>query len=294
MFLSLICIFFGANSSFGQNHDVTISNEVIVYFKSGLQDKNNMVEITSPSIDQILSKFNISKDNILKAFPDFDKKNVVSFDEFGSAVTLPDLSKIYLLRVKRGINRKNLIADLLKNENVLYAELNSMALPHGVPNDEFFSQQYSLKNTGQNGGTIDADIDADEAWDIYTGNSNNILALFDGGINKNRTDLSGKVIGDDGTGWYGHGTATAAVAGAKTNNATGMAGVDWNVKLLAKRIDYEGAQTICNKIISASDNSNVKVMNHSWGMLSGEYNTTVRIGFSYAFKMNKVSIASSI
>ncbi len=294
MFLSLIFTFMAQISSFGQNRDVTINNEVIVYFKSGIQDNKNTIEINSQSVKQILDKFNISKENIFKAFPDFDKKSALSFNEFGSAVTLPDLSKIYLLRVKQGVSRKELVNDLLKNDNVLYAEINSMPIPLGTPNDELFSEQWSLKNTGQNGGTIDADIDADEAWDIYTGNSNNIIALFDGGINKNRTDLSGKVIGDDGTGWYGHGTATAAVAGAKTNNnGIGMAGVDWNVKLMAKRIDYQGAQTICNKIISASDNNNVKVMNHSWMLDPGEFNITVRLGFAYSYKMNKVSIAAA-
>jgi serine protease len=38
-----------------------------------------------------------------------------------------------------------------------------------VPNDAQFTQQWHHVNTGQNGGTVDADIDSDLAWDITTG-----------------------------------------------------------------------------------------------------------------------------
>ncbi len=37
------------------------------------------------------------------------------------------------------------------------------------PDDPQFGSQWGLHNTGQSGGTPDADIDAPEAWDITTG-----------------------------------------------------------------------------------------------------------------------------
>ena len=38
-----------------------------------------------------------------------------------------------------------------------------------IPNDATFTSQWHHNNTGQTGGTADADIDSDLAWDITTG-----------------------------------------------------------------------------------------------------------------------------
>ena len=52
------------------------------------------------------------------------------------------------------------------NPNVEYAELNGIA--HAL-DDPLFPTQWGLNNTGQLGGTPDADIDAPEAWAVTTG-----------------------------------------------------------------------------------------------------------------------------
>jgi hypothetical protein len=62
------------------------------------------------------------------------------------------------------------------------------------PNDQYFGQQWYLHNTGQgtNDGkttTIDADIDAPEAWSITKGNSNITIAIIDEGVTSNHPDL---------------------------------------------------------------------------------------------------------
>ena len=51
-----------------------------------------------------------------------------------------------------------------------------------------------MHNTGQNGGTIDADIDAIEAWDISTGGvtplgDTIVVAIVDGGMLLTHADL---------------------------------------------------------------------------------------------------------
>ncbi|WP_196811805.1 hypothetical protein, partial [Dolichospermum circinale] len=46
-----------------------------------------------------------------------------------------------------------------------------------TPNDPGFGQLWGLHNTGQTGGTPDADIDAPEAWDIQTGNPNLVIGV---------------------------------------------------------------------------------------------------------------------
>jgi hypothetical protein len=46
------------------------------------------------------------------------------------------------------------------------------------PNDPQFNQLWGLNNTGQTGGTPDADIDAPEAWDIQQGSPNVVVAVL--------------------------------------------------------------------------------------------------------------------
>ena len=46
-----------------------------------------------------------------------------------------------------------------------YAEVNKILRATAVPNDPRFGELYGLNNTGQTGGTADADIDAPEGWD---------------------------------------------------------------------------------------------------------------------------------
>lgn len=54
-----------------------------------------------------------------------------------------------------------------------------------TPNDPAYPQLWGLNNTGQSGGTPDADIDAPEAWDIQTGNANTVIGVIDTGVDYN-------------------------------------------------------------------------------------------------------------
>ncbi|MCC6425441.1 MAG: hypothetical protein IT435_01340 [Phycisphaerales bacterium] len=73
-----------------------------------------------------------------------------------------------------------------------------------------------MHNTGQtvNGdpSVADADIDTAEAWDLYTGNPNMVIAVVDTGVNYNHPDLAanarvnpgeiaGNSVDDDGNGF---------------------------------------------------------------------------------------------
>jgi len=68
-----------------------------------------------------------------------------------------------------GILVHTALARLRADSSVLYAEPNYILTAAAVPNDPRFAELYGLDNTGQTGGTPDADIDAPEAWDIQTG-----------------------------------------------------------------------------------------------------------------------------
>ena len=73
-----------------------------------------------------------------------------------------------------------------------------------VPNDSSFGQQWGMHNTGQTGGTADADIDAVEAWDITTGDPGFVLANIDTGVRYTHQALVSHYRGNLGGGVFGH------------------------------------------------------------------------------------------
>ena len=102
------------------------------------------------------------------------------------------------------------------------------SLPGGT-NDPRYNEQWHYNNTGQTGGTVDADIDLPEAWAIQTGMSNIIVSVHDGGVDTDHEDLAGNMwvnpneiagngIDDDNNGYiddingYNFGDGTGAIA----------------------------------------------------------------------------------
>lgn len=136
-----------------------------------------------------------------------------------------------------------------------------------LPGDPSFTQQWHHNNTGQTGGTADADIDSDLAWDITTGGTTAtgediVVCMVEGsGGNLNHQDLSpnrwintaeipGNGIDDDNNGYIddyngwntvndnddtgtgAHGTNCLGMIGAKGDNNLNVAGANWDVKLM--------------------------------------------------------------
>ena len=136
-----------------------------------------------------------------------------------------------------------------------------------LPGDPSITQQWHHNNTGQTGGTADADIDSDLAWDITTGGTTAtgddiVVCLVEGGggnldhqdLDPNRWvntgEIDGNGIDDDGNGYVddyngwntgsnnddygnsGHGTNCLGMIGAKGNNNIAVAGANWDVKLM--------------------------------------------------------------
>ena len=63
-------------------------------------------------------------------------------------------------------------------------------LRQSILNDELFDDQWPLNNTGQNNGTVDADIDADLAWTEFgLGKAGTIIAVIDTGFDMAHLDL---------------------------------------------------------------------------------------------------------
>src|SRR5918999_897740 len=130
---------------------------------------------------------------------------------------------------------------LNRSSLVQYAEPNFILRTQATPNDPLFSQLYGLHNTGQTGGTGDADIDAPEGWDAaglaaFPATGGVKIGTVDTGIDQTHPDLSGKTVNcADSTGGLliegtcvddnMHGTHVAGTISARTNNGVGVAGV---------------------------------------------------------------------
>lgn len=89
------------------------------------------------------------------------------------------------------------VEDALKIYNntggILYAGPNyKLEVMSTEPNDTHYQngKLWGMHNTGQFGGTEDADIDAPEAWDIETDASDIIVAVIDSGVDYTHPDLS--------------------------------------------------------------------------------------------------------
>jgi subtilisin family serine protease/subtilisin-like proprotein convertase family protein len=65
----------------------------------------------------------------------------------------------------------------------------SSALLASIPTDARSSEQWSLRNIGQNGGTAGADIDATSAWDVTKGSTRITVAVMDTGVDYTHRDL---------------------------------------------------------------------------------------------------------
>jgi subtilisin family serine protease len=117
-----------------------------------------------------------------------------------------------------------------------------------IPNDEYFPYQWHLHNTGQFGGTPDADINAPEAWEITAGDPNIVVAIVDTGVDSNHPDLVNNLVsgydvyGNDdlpepvvGNHRDAHGTACAGLVAAEGNNDIGVVGVAWKCKVMPIR-----------------------------------------------------------
>lgn len=142
-----------------------------------------------------------------------------------------------------------------------------------IPNDPIFgSKQYYHVNSGNfnetpsHGAVVGADMDTDLAWDITTGNSSVVLGVFDSGLDFTNTEFLGRHwvnndeipnnnIDDDNNGYvddvngwdfvnednnptddHSHGTNVTGIAAATGNNNFGMAGVDWNCKIMTLKV----------------------------------------------------------
>ncbi len=216
---------------------------------------------------------------------------------------LPLVSGLQLIQLAEGMTVPQALAHYRKDASVLYAEPDYIVHIVGAPNDPDFPAQWSLQNTGQNGGTAGADIHAVQAWSLTTGSPNVVVGVIDTGVDYNHQDLSANIwsatngysvttangttvkcapgshgfnmVADtcDPMDDNGHGTHVSGTIGAAGNNGVGVAGINWQVRILScKFLDSTGAGSTDNAIACLNlmkelkdSGANIIVTNNSWG-----------------------------
>ncbi|QLG63492.1 S8 family serine peptidase [Halorarum salinum] len=193
------------------------------------------------------------------------------------------------------VARENFVDAITKKEHVKYAEPNATHRAFATPNDPQFGDQYAPQQ-----------VDAPDAWDVTYGSSSVTVAVVDTGAQYDHPDLAdnfaddpGYDFADDDSDPYPdapsdeyHGTHVAGIAGAVTDNGTGVAGVSDSELINGRALDESGSGStadIADAIEWAADRD-ADVLNLSLG--GGGYTSTMKNAVSYAYD-NGVFIAAA-
>jgi subtilisin family serine protease len=219
-----------------------------------------------------------------------------------------NVSGLVALEDEDGLDAETVASEYRSLPIVEYAEpVFEVNIDHSTPgkhkhaDDVRFGEQWSLENTGQNGGKAEADISILRAWFKTTGSSKVVVAVLDSGVDYRHLDLINNIwvrpadmaaYTDDELGTFndlhgfnatdrlrdpmddnGHGTHCAGIIGAEGNNGYGIAGINWNVEIMPlKFLNGNGSGTTkdaieaINYVIDRKQKGvNVRIISASWG-----------------------------
>jgi subtilisin family serine protease len=145
----------------------------------------------------------------------------------------------FVVRVPVGMSEGELAGVLMATGDYEYAHPNWILFPAATtPNDPQFSQSWQHTR-----------IQSTLAWDITQGSPDVIVAVCDSGVRTNHADLAAALVPGYNSATRvaevdgglvedinGHGTFVAGCAAAIGNNATGVTGVGWNLKIMPIRV----------------------------------------------------------
>lgn len=189
-----------------------------------------------------------------------DHKAMTTFVDQGIKSNIADKkilsSRKQIISISTPSFTKDQVLEMLGDKGIVDVYPNHKIVKRGLePNDEFFPQQWNMKTIG-----------ASDAWEFHTGGglSNGeevVIALLDDGFDVNHPEIANNIwvnkaeipndnIDNDDNGviddvlgfnvktWdddhpaLRHGSQVMGVVGAKGDNEEGIAGINWNTKLL--------------------------------------------------------------
>lgn len=186
------------------------------------------------------------------------------------------------------------LAVLRADASVSYAEPDSIirAAAEVVPNDPRYGGQWGP-----------AMVDAPRAWSISTGSASTIVAVLDSGLDTSSGEFAGRLwvnaaastarrtiygwnfVNDNGNiqDTYGHGTHVTGILAAKGNNGTGVAGLNWDTRIMPLKVLDGSGNGSTDRAVDAiyfAANNGARVINASWG--GDVWNASMRDALNYA------------
>lgn len=197
------------------------------------------------------------------------------------------------VKVRAGSTVDEAVVEFENDPDVEYAEPNFRVQALTVPSDPSYTQLWGMDK-----------INAPTAWNTTTGSAEVVVAVIDSGIDVNHPDLKANLwvntlelngkpgVDDDNNGVVddihgynaitgssdltddvGHGTHVAGTIGATGNNGIGVAGVNWNVRIMScKFLAAAGGGTAADAIACLHyveqmkrRGVNIVATNNSWG-----------------------------
>jgi subtilisin family serine protease len=245
--------YLSGGKTFGERLRYAPNSVIILAEKGAIKYPDNGIRRTVSFEEVVVSNYvledflkDLKAESFKKIFPNAIPDDTLRILDDGSRAKLKDLSRYYVVEFDSAINVETVAESLRGFQDIKYAEPNWLYYPMVDPNDPYYGNQWHLH--GSYG------IHAPSAWDISTGFTTTKIAVVDGGVDYNHEDLASKRYG----GWdYGdddsdpmddmeegpeddqfgnHGTPVAGIIGAVTNNDTGVAGVDWNCRIMPIKI----------------------------------------------------------
>ena len=206
----------------------------------------------------------------------------------GPELILPNVARI---RLTQALDLPRLQDRLKSLPFISFAEEDRLVQAFQQPNDPRYPEQWHLPS-----------VSAPQAWDVTTGSSQVTIAVIDTGVDYNHPDLAGRCVAgynyvmrnSDPMDDNGHGTHVAGIAAAVGNNSTGVAGMDWQARIMPlKVLDASGAgydSDVAAAIRYAADNG-ARVINLSLG--GPDYSYALAEAVNYAYNRGATVVAAS-
>ncbi len=252
MMTILIAIPFYKISDAGSSKSIEmVPNIVVIKFIEDPHVEINKLPARDTELNDLLTKHAVTSLQPLVKNNRFTKSNS----------NIYDLSNIYYATFSGNQSPAEVAANIELSPLIEYAEPKYIYYITAIPNDSLYHHQEAYYDI----------IQAPQAWDVVKGEEGQaIIAIVDGGTDISHPDLAGNIwtndvelngmvgVDDDDNGYiddlYGwnfanqsgdptglestpfnadHGTFTAGIVGAVSNNLTGVSGVSWNTKVMA-------------------------------------------------------------